>query len=297
MAVGTEKSLSDHGSCILRAILCVLVLGTCASQGASSRTDGLGVEESSVPTRLKKIWANNLPFAERARTIRDLRGRSLTDAELASLLRFLRQPPSRKPSIDPKERAALKNDTAVLLMSHNPPPSGFGAHLIEMASDPELSREWRDYCLQFLGEWLPRETDQETRKQILGVFRRAAADHRTVSAGTALLAMLRNIESGGCDRNEVAGLALAVVTDPKATDGAVVTAFQVCAKLGLATCLEAARDVAISNRSIPVRSSAIAALGYLGNSEDETPIKRLTRSPDSRLRSAARGALQRLNKP
>ena len=73
-----------------------------------------------------------------------------------------------------------------------------------------------------------------------------------------------------------------------------ITALQICAKLGNKAVLPSARRLASSRESVPLRMSAIAAVGTLGNADDQVVLEEYAKSSDVRLRKSAQSALKRL---
>jgi hypothetical protein len=77
------------------------------------------------------------------------------------------------------------------------------------------------------------------------------------------------------------------------TELARITALQVCAQLGVKDVLPLALQFAESAKSIPLRVSAIAAVGQLGGAEVTAYLENLAAGNDARLAVPARAALQR----
>ena len=86
-----------------------------------------------------------------------------------------------------------------------------------------------------------------------------------------------------------------MVKSPVYGEPAKITALQICAKLGDTDILPDARKLA-AGRSIPIRMSAMACLGMLGDKTDVELLKASESSTDIRLRTAAQAAIKQLSK-
>jgi hypothetical protein len=164
-----------------------------------------------------------------------------------------------------------------------------------MFHDETTDEVWRDYCIQHLGTWYGKEGDAGRRETIRDVLWAATAETDSSIGGTALISLKRASEAGGIDRARLAETALARCLDDGCGELTKITALQICAELGETGVLPTARAIADSKRSVPLRMSAIAVLGTLGNEEDRSLLEPYAQSTDTRLRTAARSALERLS--
>jgi hypothetical protein len=94
------------------------------------------------------------------------------------------------------------------------------------------------------------------------------------------------------DRARVADWALLLARSGQCSEAARTTALQVCGQMGLTAALPAARQVAVSGAALPLRLSAIAAVGMLGDDTDRALLERWAADPA--LAVAAQSALRRL---
>ena len=122
-----------------------------------------------------------------------------------------------------------------------------------------------------------------------------ATEERDLSiAGTALIALFKNAGDQFIPRKNVASKALEMCEDARYGELAKITALQICAKLNETRALPAARKIAASEAIAPLRMSAIAAIGTLGDLSDKSMLEKYASSPDVRLRKSAQGALKKL---
>ncbi|OGV74565.1 MAG: hypothetical protein A3K19_04835 [Lentisphaerae bacterium RIFOXYB12_FULL_65_16] len=91
-----------------------------------------------------------------------------------------------------------------------------------------------------------------------------------------------------------AGKARALASDPKTCEPTRITALQVCALMNHGPALAVAREIASGTDSACLRVSAIAAVGQLGDASDVALLERHATSRDTRIRTAAAAALERL---
>ncbi|MDY0041092.1 MAG: hypothetical protein RBS57_12340 [Desulforhabdus sp.] len=89
--------------------------------------------------------------------------------------------------------------------------------------------------------------------------------------------------------------ALEIATDGKAADLSRITAIQVCARLEDRRILPHVRVlIGDSKAGVPLRVSAVGAIGLLGTPADIAPLEELVAKGDSRLAVAAQAAVKRL---
>jgi hypothetical protein len=196
----------------------------------------------------------------------------------------------------PGQMHAFKNDIANILGAQDELPSDLSAHLILMYSDRSQDNVWRDYCIQHLSGCLDRAKEPAERKAIQDTLWKATDEKGRSIAGTALIALRRSVNQPDVDKSKVAARALELVTDPKCGHLAKITALQMCAELGEKVVLPTAREIADSGSGVPLRMSAIAAIGTVGGKDDKALLDKYAASSDVRLRKSARSALSRLGR-
>ena len=199
-------------------------------------------------------------------------------------------------------RGVLKNDVILALKNQQPPPQELAGVLLEMLYDKEQDPVIRNYALQHLATWY----DQCAEKApVLDALWAGTTDADASIVGTALIGLSRLAQrsadfqpasaSGAgfqpvseIDAARLATAASAVATDPTANDVARTTALQVCAELGIKDMLPAAVRLAESAGSVPLRMSALAAVGALGGADQAAFLNRMLAADDPRIQTAAR---------
>jgi len=134
----------------------------------------------------------------------------------------------------------------------------------------------RGYAVQHIAMWIEKgKLDSGDRERLLGAVRTAAAEVDKPSVGGAGLIAFRAVGDGG----EAGALAMKALCSKNACAESRISAFQVCAELGVSAALEPAR-AAVADASAPtiLRMSAIAALARLGGADDERLLRSLIAS-------------------
>ena len=233
------------------------------------------------------------PFAMRHQAIRRL-GSNLSVDDIRRLYAFLERR-SCDDALMPESLAALKNDVVNILMSQLVLPAELPGRMIAMFKDTTHDEVWRDYCVQHLGSIYKLVRDEADKKAISDVFW-LGADMKTGSIpGTALIALMNNSREPGCGENKLAEKVFQILADGSFSDAARITAFQVGAQLQLKNVVPMARQWAAGG-SMPVRASAIACVGVLGDRTDVEWLKPLVASSDLRIRTAAQVAMGKLSR-
>lgn len=145
-----------------------------------------------------------------------------------------------------------------------------------------------------LGQWYSK-ADVSEQPQIAGTLWNATEKKELPIAGTALIALSNNTSGPDISREDVADRAYELCDDARCCELAKTTALQICARLGDKRALPIARRIADSSASVPLRMSAIAAVGTLGDPSDKPLLEKYASSTDVRLRKSAQSALGRLN--
>jgi hypothetical protein len=116
-------------------------------------------------------------------------------------------------------------------------------------------------------------------------------------AGTALLglaALAAHGISSGCTASDVSSAALTVLGADQADERCRIAGLQICARLGARKAVAAAAQIASTPGGIPVRCSAIAALGELGGEPELALLNSLARETDPALEVAVSQAVHHL---
>jgi HEAT repeat protein len=111
-----------------------------------------------------------------------------------------------------------------------------------------------------------------------------------------MIALRANIGQTDIRPREVRLAAYKVLTAEDTPDYVKQTALQICAMGNESKVLPIARDILKTSKNVPLKMSAIAAIGALGNGDDYENLEDLSKSTDIRLRIAAKSALKKLGK-
>lgn len=247
-------------------------------------------------TAVQMILDTQAAYEQRIKAIASLSGISPSPSEWKALQQFLLQP-------DPLDRDQLgqviKNRLMDVLCEVYPPPEGLGNILVQIYRDSQQNEVVRDYAVQHLGayfEQISAQPDSAVAQQTAqDVLWEAANETSDSVGGTALLALKRlSQESSGIDQGKVAATALQMAQDNNAGELTHITAYQVCASLGVGDALPAILAAAQEANSKPEQISAIAALGALGGAGQEPFLAGLVQGNDDRLRLPAQHALEQI---
>jgi hypothetical protein len=249
-----------------------------------------------LPARCRAVVESKAKGGIRSRlaAVRALRDQTLIAAEVDALWAFFDETPEQA-SLPMRDLNHLRNDVLHTLVYHRPVLLDVPERLIATYRDQTQDRAWRDYCIQFLGQFYARASE-DSKGDIREVLFEVAGKPGVPTAGTALIALTDNLASPEIDRETVVAAAVAIARESEASAGARMTAFQICARLVVREALPHARQAASgeTTKSVTVRMSAVAALGTLGDESDRELLTKLSRSRDTRIRRAAIGGLRRL---
>jgi hypothetical protein len=234
-------------------------------------------------------------YEERMMAVNSLSGH-LTDADWAVLQPFLLKPDG----LDKDQLGqVIKNRLLDMLCAQNPPPTGLGDVLAQMYRDHQQDDVIRDYALQHLTAYYEQMATQGdsagTRQDIQNVLWEAVNETSDSIGGTALLALKRlSQEYPGFDQGKIAATALQMAGNSTVGELTHITAFQVCAQLGTADALPVVLQTAQNGETIPVKMSAIGALGLLGGPEQIPFLNSVLAGTEDRLKPAAQHALEQI---
>ena len=285
MGTGTVNSACIRVGRPLRGRRCCLAIG------------GLSLLALSVfaadPSVLAKVLGTaEVSYPARIAAARAL-SRTLANEDITALYGFLDRKAADDPS-QPGELDAIKNDVVNQLKAQNRFPLELPSRLMAMYGDRSHDEVWRDYCIQHLGDIVPEIRDEAGREKAIRVLWSATDERQGSIPGTGLIALFNLCGGKGVDRAQVAAKALAMVKDPGYGEPAKITALQIGAKLGDQALLPLARKLAAGG-AIPIRMSAMACLGMLGDKSDLELLKASESSTDVRLSTAAQAAIKRLS--
>jgi len=206
------------------------------------------------------------------------------------------------------EFEGLKNDALTVLLAQDKLPAALGHQLAGMYKDSDHSDVWRAYCIQYIPEYYERkwpaakapqpERGQEVDPERLDMENtcwEALEDTDSTIRGTALLALeCLSGKYDHIDRGKVEEAALSMAVDDACQEPARVTSMRICGMTGRKEALPAARMIAQTGETVPLRMAAIATLGDLGEDEDVELLESLAASTDKRVQNIAKATLARL---
>ena len=244
----------------------------------------------SIVGSLDSVLSRNSSLLERQEAVRSL-GSGLEDDEYSALLEFLARK-SSDDSLPADQLVALKNEVVNKLKNQERDPVELIRALVAMFGDVTQDEVWRDYCIQHLGT-LYKAAEGADREAVKKLFLQATDLKQGSIPGTALIALANNAGSDIASQ-AVAAKAIVIAEDVLYGDAARITALQIAAKQNDARILSVARETAFGSVSAPLRVSAIAVLGMMGDKTDLTKLEPLASSTDIRLRTAATAAVKKL---
>ena len=246
-----------------------------------------------IPVGLRTIFGQDekKDYFTRIKAVHQL-GKNLSELEIDALYLFLSRK-NNEDNLNPGELDALKNEVSMAIMGQQKTPVNYANNLMAMYADSSHDDVWRDYCIQHLGQWYAK-ADASEQALIAKTFWNAAEKKQLPIAGTALIALSNNTGTPDISKQDVADKAYELCADAQCGELAKTTALQICAMLGDKRVLPIARNIAESGASVPLRMSAIASVGTLGDKTDKPMLEKYASSTDVRLRKSAQGALGRL---
>jgi hypothetical protein len=254
-----------------------------------------------VPASVLPVLDTRLEFWSRMAVVHAL-GQELSPQELAPLHDFLRTPETGEGKTRSGEQV-LKNDLLNALRQQSTPPVGLGKLLMEIAKDPDQHEVMRAYALQHLQASYAYLTDEDSpirgtepeRAELRQTFWDALKDPSPTVIGTALLCLHRlSLDNSEFDPERISATALQAASDERGASGVRTTALQVCAERKLAPALPVALELAGRADDVPLRMSAVSALGRLGGAGQIRFLEGLAADENARLQLPARAALKQL---
>lgn len=221
-------------------------------------------------------------------------GKRLSVEEVDTLLVFLLRSPDADTAKD-DELAALKNNAADALLQQEGVSPRLFETFVTIFADPKQGEIWREYVIQKLPE-LSLRLDGAARQAVLVFLRERTKDTDYIFAGTALIGLdrLHSARPDLVTGDEVSSRALAILKSEQQADACKLSALQILAKYDPATALVRARSYLQSEAPVMLKVSALATLGMVGQAEDRPALERYAKSPELRLRTAARAALAKM---
>jgi hypothetical protein len=218
------------------------------------------------------------------------------------LMAFLKAPP---PAMTRQVYGGEVEHALAELDALDPLPESVCPFVLDLARDRSAPPVVRDYALQHL-QWLYRRQARggngaawvvgPQAEEIRSAWWDATNEPEGTYAGTALLAL----DALAGDFKEVnaarvTGRALEIARDGKMGAAARTSALQVCARRGETGVVETALAIAGQPGAIPLRASALAALGALGDAKTLAWLESLAAAPvEKGLQPAVESALRNL---
>jgi hypothetical protein len=201
------------------------------------------------------------------------------------------------------EYMSIVNDIYNLLLTNGTEVQQLFDLGLEVIPNELAGQIWRDYCVQKLGYTLGREDiAPDSIQRALALLDRATQGAYPALQGTALVVAYQhkdhpfNPKPAFLETQVLGERALAAAQDPSKPLIDRITGLQTAAKVGAVGTLEyAVAMLAQTEQGEPMlKVVSLAVVGQLG-SESQIPLLAEYRlSPDTRLRKAARSALQKL---
>jgi hypothetical protein len=234
-----------------------------------------------------------MTFEERVRAVHAIHG-ELTGPEIESFYRYLRMPATNSPELENEHW--LRNDMMDKLAGQPTLPAGLPNELVAIYQDKNQDVVMRDYAIQHMNPAYAQAGSEE-KAALRQALWQATDESDSSIAGTALLA-LNNLAQNNSEfeKDKIAGTALKLAEDEQCGELSRITAVQICGRTGATRAELLALQLAQSAPSIPLRITAIAALGDLGDRSVETFLQQIAAGSEDRLKPAAESALKRLNK-
>lgn len=233
---------------------------------------------------LTVVLNNKLSYYQRAQKLASITS-NLQQSDIDAIHIFLEQKDME--GLKSLEFNSLKNDLVLCLMRQSRKDDRLVAHLITMYKDTTHDPVWRDYCVQFMGRIYQDSTIQEKElleKTLLTVLQEPIS----MLAVTGMIAIELNKETIKVDKELLHSRAFELLQKDIPTY-AKVTLIQICGlnRIKPNKVRPILYNILKSSKEIPLKVSAIAALGEYGNHNDLDIIKSFYKNSDVRLRTAA----------
>jgi hypothetical protein len=181
-------------------------------------------------------------------------------------------------------QAAIKNDIMDVLEGQANLSPSWPRLLAALFRDKSQDSVTRDYAIQHLFQWREitdrKKGSEALRAEVTGVLWSALEETPLTIRATALLGLHYLAEKDpSFDVERIRQNALQLASDETADANARVTALQVCSRMSFRPALALARDLVGSQTKLPLRLSAIATLGRMGESGDLQLLEGLEGDP------------------
>jgi hypothetical protein len=253
-------------------------------------------EKAARYARMQPIFGEaGETFAVRFQAVHAMKG-PLSRTQVETLYSFLRTSGAKRGTTEAGEHV-LKNDVMDLLCREKVLPPDLLSNLCALAREQQQDEVTRDYAVQHVVSLCLKsaeqfETDRPAARETLWD---ALSDTGSLP-GTAILGLHRlSATDAGLDAAQVSDAALKLALQPGADELVRLTALQVCAERQLKEILPEATRLAKGAGNLPLRLSAIAALGSAGGKPEKELLETLRSGGEKPLQPAVESALRRLN--
>lgn len=196
---------------------------------------------------------------------------------------------------------AFKNQLMDRLCELNPLPEGLDKVLIEVCENKNQDVVLRDYAVQHLAAYYQQldvtgQTDTKLQQKVQDGLWQALSETDNSIAGTALLALMRLADEGRqeFDGKRIQSAAVRLAGETEASELTRSAAMQVSTRLGAKEVLPVLLKTAAQGETLPLRISAIGALGTLGSPEATSFLNSIASGTEERLKIPARLALRNI---
>ena len=251
------------------------------------------VEALSEQMRLIVRPDGKMGFGERVEAVHAIR-EDLNNEELRAFYDYL-----LAPAHNPDDRIQenwLRNEMMDKLVTQQKPPADLAGTLVAIYQDKDQDVVMRDYAIQHMNPAYA-QANAEEKAALRQALWQATGETDSSIAGTALLA-LNDLSQNNTEfeKNKITEAALKLVSNEQCGELARITAVQICGRTSATQAEPLVLQLAQSAGSIPLRITAIAALGDLGDRSVENFLQQIAAGNEDRLKPAAESALKRLNK-
>jgi hypothetical protein len=250
------------------------------------------LESETIPERLRAVFDHENSFVARLSALEEMSRRGVRSDETQALLQMLHYSAAQN-GLPADENHAFKNDVANVLKSAPVETDVLADHLMAMYQDDNETAVWQDYCIQHLGS-IYSGMSSHRRSYAKRLLRRATENETGAIAGTSLLALYHNTQSGLFDPEWVRDRAVDMAQSDSVKTATRVTALQVGVALNDERTAEIARNIIANHDDVQLRMSALAVLGRQGTPDDISILRKHAASSDIRIRTAARAALEQV---
>ncbi len=191
---------------------------------------------------------------------------------------------------------AVKNEVALSLMKDQENHKTLALELISMFADKSYDATWRDYCIQFLGHLLTSVEDDDVKTKIVKTLKQSLKERGNGIPATAMVFFEKNIGKYEITKKFVTQSALELTTNEKVSNSTKMMTLQIAARNSDQRTKIVAHQVLEETNYVPLKMSAIAALGFVGDIKDYKFLEQFTKSMDFRLKRPAEVAREKILK-